>query len=236
MRIRFKINVSEIELLKRLYFQRMKMPLGKLPVRRISNEIKDSIFQLVVQNNGVIDGERLKKQIFPTNFVQPYNVFISHSHNDIDNAKILAKFLSEAGFNPFLDSYVWGSADDLITEINNKYCKNSTGGYKYRDVLFVTSHIHSILSMAIMETISAVDMFLFIESAESVNLKGVNKRTLSPWLYQEINFAQILPIDKKIMARKEFSAINESVRMSHKLNLTNFIPLNAKNLMDLLQS
>lgn len=227
---------SGIEILKQLYFRKTHTQLGKLNGYFISNKIKAKLSELIIQENGLIDGDKLKKQIFPTDFINPYNVFISHSHNDIEEAKYLAKFFCEAGFKAFLDSYVWGSADNLIKAINDKYCKNNKGGYKYKDVLFVTSHVHSILSMAIMETISQIDIFLFIESSESINLNKDNTTTLSPWLYQEINFAQILPVLENKVICKSFSRLQESVQISHRIKLENFINLTARDLIGPLQS
>ena len=40
--------------------------------------------------------------------ISEYDVFISHSHKDIEIVKNLYSFLRELGLRPFVDSIAWG--------------------------------------------------------------------------------------------------------------------------------
>ena len=73
--------------------------------------------------NERIDGSKLKEHWFPGINAQ---VFISHSSLDQSEAKQLAGYLKqEHKLDSFIDSCVWGYADDLLWEVDNKFCKNS---------------------------------------------------------------------------------------------------------------
>ncbi|MBR3022513.1 MAG: hypothetical protein IKH59_09150 [Bacteroidaceae bacterium] len=76
----------------------------------------------------VIDGDALKNYIFPTGEEGNYDVFISYSHNDKDDAIFLTLWLEQkCGLRVFLDYYVWGSADSLLKDIDDYYCKQKNG-------------------------------------------------------------------------------------------------------------
>lgn len=129
--------------------------------------------------------------------IPKFDVFISHSHNDKDKAIKFAEYLyNEYEAVPFIDNFVWGHADDLLKKIDNEYCKNEDGRYyNYSKRNFSTSHVHSMLSMAILEMIASCKSFIFIESDESVDynqLKQSGTKTLSPWLYQELRYVRML--------------------------------------------
>lgn len=161
---------------------------------------KKSIRSLVIPKDGIIRGDTLKDNYFPTTHFDgtSYDVFISHSHNNEDEAHILAAWLEKnKGISCFVDSFVWGSADQLLKEIDHKYCvkyktKKETI-YNYQKRNFTTSHVHAILSMSLLETIQRSKYCIFIESKESVPLNSkLKKESLSPWLYEEIKFMKLL--------------------------------------------
>ena len=52
--------------------------------------------------------------------------------------------------------------------------------------------------MALLETIPRSKFWVFIASSESVPLNsGLKKKTLSPWLYEEIKYMQLLQPQRK---------------------------------------
>ena len=106
---------------------------------------------------------------------------------------------------------MWGSADELLKEIDNKYCKNyRKNTYDYTKRNFTTSHVHAILSMSLLEIINVASYCIFIESSESLNLAFLGKKkTFSPWLYEEIEYMKALATQKSNL--KIFSkAVTES--------------------------
>ena len=164
------------------------------------HQFKRTIRKAVVPDSGIIKGDTLKDSYFPSTLFNGsyYDVFISHSHNNEAEAHLLATWLEKfRGLTWFVDSFAWGSADQLLKEIDDKYCikQNNRNGnsYYYNMRNLTTSHVHAILSMALLDTIRRSKYCIFIESAESVPLTSkLKKETLSPWLYEEIKFMQLL--------------------------------------------
>lgn len=198
-------------------------------------------------HDGVIDGADLSALNFPFDINNDtpihYDVFISYSHLDEEKAEYLHWFLTtQCKLHVFLDSTIWHSADLLLKAIDDKYCKNTTNNnYNYNKRNFSTSHVHTLLSMAMLNAIKRSECFLFIESNNSLTLKdGIHDHSLSPWIYQENEFANSLP---KILPRRlqsEFIekafAITESLatggilKMQHALKTRLFLSLDVNDL------
>ena len=72
-----------------------------------------------ILENGHIDGTALKDHWF--NIIDA-DIFLSHSHNDIEKVKGFAGWLyDQFGLTSFIDSCVWGYCDDLLKEIDAQY-------------------------------------------------------------------------------------------------------------------
>lgn len=187
---KYRISTREINLLA------FPSKRNKTTFSEIENRISSKLKEILKPPTGIIDGDTLKNLFFPTDAIGDFDVFISHSHNDLADAQHLALFLQEQyKLNPFLDHFVWGSADKLLREIDDEYCLNPRGFYTYSKRNYTTSHVHSMLSMAISEMIAKCKIFIFIESNESLDynaLKNNGHKTLSPWLYQELQYVKML--------------------------------------------
>lgn len=73
-------------------------------------------------DDGILDAARIEEDWFPS---IDADVFISHSHKDQELAIGLAGWLHELfGISSFIDSCVWGYADDLLKQIDRNYCVN----------------------------------------------------------------------------------------------------------------
>ena len=196
-------------------------------------ELHSELRRLVKGERGIIDGERLQNFVFPTN---NYDVFISHSHNDLEIAKRFATWLKEKyGYNVFLDSFVWNSADGLLREIDNLYCKQRNGLYNYHKRNYSTAHIHTMLSMSIMEIIKRSKVGILIDSHHSINLERLRNsnqaKTLSPWIFQEIMFMRQFANQKSSTRMFSSENLNESLQMAHTVDLSDFTPLTARDLI-----
>ena len=181
---------------------------------------KKSIGQLIEPQDGILNGSTIKDVYFPSTTLDgfKYDFFISHSHNDEESAIILATWLETYyDCSCFIDSLVWKSADELLKEIDDRYCyRKHTKTYDYKKRNFTTSHVHAILSMALLDTIKNSKCCIFIESEESISLEnGLKKKTFSPWLYEEIKYMTLFqPTD----SRKYFSitdSLNENFKVKH---------------------
>lgn len=193
-------------------------------------------------HEGIIEADQLKDGFFPTNFRNQYQVFISHSHKDIDLVKRFANVLNGAfGVRCFVDSMVWENMEQLLEVLDEKYCKNKkTGNYYYANRNLSTAHVHAMLSMALMEMIEQCECCIFIQSDNStipsLKLRGIEHRdkTFSPWIYEEINFMNMLEPHQSRRLLKLFSDLNENeqralngyinpaVPIVHGLNLDKF--------------
>lgn len=141
--------------------------------------------------NGTADGTKLQDDWFP---LVNADIFISHSHKDIDLAQGLAGWLNKTfGLNCFIDSNVWGYADKLLEEINSKYSnkrEDKEGSYLYSHEKCNTAskHVNTMLSIALQKMIDKTEA-TFVLNTENCIKKYEDvytNSTYSPWIYTEI--------------------------------------------------
>ena len=158
------------------------------------NNINEKISSFKIKD--IKDGTKIKSDWFPK---IDADVFISHSHKDVELAKSLAGYINEKiGLKPFIDSEVWGNYADLLRNIDNNYClfdDNELYDYELRNCS--TSHVHMMLNIALMEMIHKCDYFIFIETKNSSEedkliYNAQIKRTNSPWIYSELMTTKII--------------------------------------------
>ena len=242
---KFRITKEEIDLLQ---FTRRFLSPTEQTYQDYSQDVRldfeRHLQSIITPDDGVINGDQLRSVIFPTGWNQNkynFDVFISHSHNDLDKAKRLARFLrNECGRTPFLDDDIWHSADGLLKKLDKEYCattKEGTTFYNYQRRNFSTSHVHTMLSMAILEMIAQCRSFIFIESEESLDfnsLKEFGLQTQSPWIFQELQYAQMLSFshDKAINEERRFSGGGQ-LRIRYRADLSNFTILTSRNIKSL---
>ncbi|HDX9614768.1 TPA: hypothetical protein ROY01_006000 [Bacillus toyonensis] len=165
--------------------------LGKKMFSDTKTKVEKELNEFL-ESDGSIDGTRLQNSWFP---LIEADIFISHSHNDYEEAFKLAGFLKQTfGLTTFLDSCVWGSADALLKKIDDKYCQNPNGStYCYEDRNYSTSHVHMMLSAAINSMIDKSECLFFLNTPNSISTKDViDKKTNSPWIYSEIVMSQLI--------------------------------------------
>lgn len=231
-----KYRIS-LDVISQLYTCHRFRPKYSSPEGIVTERLKEL---LKPDDNGKIDGNAVKNVIFPTDGDRfpKFDVFISHSHNDIEYAETLAQYLRTKGKTPFLDNYVWSSADGLLMQIDNKYCLNKDESfYLYDKRNFSTSHVHSMLSMAILEMIARCELFIFIESEKSIDyakLRDKGNKTQSPWLYQELQYVRMLSsvVKRSLNEQREFSDTDVPFCMTYGAELSDFQQLTAGNIND----
>lgn len=206
---------------------------SKQPLKRPC-ELQNELRCLVNGKRGIIDGESLRNFVFPTD---NYDVFISHSHDDLEKAKQFAAWLEEKyNYRVFLDSFVWNSADGLLREIDNLYCKQRNGLYNYHRRNYSTAHVHTMLSMSIMEIIKQSKVGILIDSHHSINLKKLcnsnQKKTLSPWIFQEIMFMRQFANPESSTRMYSSKSLNEDLQIAHSVDLSDFTILTARYLIN----
>jgi hypothetical protein len=188
-------------------------------------------------NNGTLDGTKMQSNWFPK--VQS-DIFISHSHKDQKRAIALAGWLFETfGIKAFIDSCIWGYADDLLKLIDDKHCyKKETNTYDYNLRNYSTSHVHMMLSTALTMMIDNSECLFFLNTPNSISTSDIVSKTESPWIYAEIAMTQMLrqniPRRRLVQETKYFSkggVINEQLKVQYDLDLTHLTDINVDTLI-----
>ncbi|MGL6239995.1 hypothetical protein [Aeromonas dhakensis] len=219
--------------------------------RNIQNSLRDVYFK-----DGTIDAEKLKEAWFPS--FDGIHVFISHAHSDVKFAERLACWLYDNfQIKSFIDSHVWGHANDLLREIDNRYAKFPSGiSYSYEVRNRTTSNVHMLLSTALNRMMDQCETLLFINTNKSISKLDVfdetdyvdEDRTLSPWIMSELATSRIIEKKEAILrARITLEAGNEDwkpvikslsknrkmpeFKVSHKVNLEHLYKLNIYNII-----
>lgn len=204
------------------------------------DQIENRLAKYVIPNIGdVIDGMQIESDWFPT---VNSHIFISHSHADQPLAITLAGYLkTKYNLDCFVDSCVWGYADKLLKQIDDRYCIKSLNPkiYSYEQRNYSTSHVHAMLTMALTQMLRKSECLVFLNTPKSIPLKGISEMTLSPWIYEEICLFNIIEKKNPIrndMIQKAYSggSLNESLKMSHSLDTSKLISLSLNELIKLL--
>lgn len=171
------------------------------PWGKISRELGDVILnknKLIARESlasfldgQIIDGTRLTSHWFPTIAA---DVFISHSHNDEEDAVKCAGWLKEQfHLDSFIDSSVWGHADDLLKMIDDKYCRNTDRDtYSYEKRNGSTSHVHMMLSGALSAMLDSTECVIFLNTRNSITAIESIAKTPSPWLSYELGTMRVI--------------------------------------------
>lgn len=177
--------------------------------------------------NGVLQAEGIIKNWFPKIHA---DVFLSHSHKDEQLITGLAGWLKyEFQITSFIDSAVWGYADNLLRVIDDNFCKKTSDKYyNYNLRNRSTSHVHMLLSTALFEMIDRCECIIFVNTPNSfVSIDSLNKngKTESPWIYSEIAMTRLIrqrsPADHRPkMAMDSVGASLEDISESRQLRIS----------------
>ncbi len=186
--------------------------IGEAIYKKHQSESRKILDKFINKENGVINGSALKGHWFQT---VKADIFLSHSHKDINQVLAFAGWLKEKmDLISFIDSCVWGYSDDLLRKIDDKYCQSRDDGdfYDYKLRNYSTSHVHMMLTTALMEMIDKTDCIMFYNTPSSISLKNDidniknHKSALvdSPWIYGELTMMSL------IRTQEDNHIINES--------------------------
>lgn len=218
-----------------LFFQDCYIKEGK----KIFNDQKSCAIDFVssILNDGSLTASGIEKEWFPS---VDANVFISHSHTDTKLAISLAGWLYvNFGIKSFIDSTVWGYAEDLLRSIDNNYCVLKRDPVTKRVITYdydkrnkSTAHVHMILNCALEKMIDQTECLLFLNTPNSIDFLDSMYRvtTHSPWIYSELQFSRMVrhkklseyrpqPVFDSYEHRKRELDIRYDVQVNHLLEL-----------------
>lgn len=150
--------------------------------------IQKSLNNFLLPDNS-IDVAYLEKDWFPS---VDAHVFISHSHKDIELVEKFEQWLYQRfGIKCFVDSKVWGYANDLLKKLDDKYSlfctEHNINTYYYEKTIISSSHVHMMLATALLKMIDKIDYIFFLNTPQSLSLNNIHQFTYSPWIYYELS-------------------------------------------------
>lgn len=156
-----------------------------------------------------INGDIVENIWFPK---EEYQIFLSHSNRDKDIAYALAYRLKESmNVNVFVDSLVWGHRDDLIKQLYN-----STRGVRWNNACYwgngvppsvpdecalyssIAAHVDAMLNKSLIQVMDDCECLLFLNTPNSISASEVRDKTLSPWIYSELESSLRLRIQEPL--------------------------------------
>ena len=181
--------------------------------------------------DGSLDASAMEKDWFPE---IKADVFLSHSHADESAVINFAGYLyREFGITSFIDSTVWGYADNLLKQIDEKYCvksrdENGNSTYSYEKRNRTTSHVYLLLQGALAKMINRCECLIFVNTPNSMKITDVQgeTNTASPWIYSEILMASTFPV-RPLKEYRADELTHFAAEVTYKINLTSFVDLSA---------
>lgn len=202
-------------------------------LEKLKNSVQPKLRNYILPE-GTLDGNRIMEDWFPE---VKTHIFLSHSHSDFKNAIYIAGALyTKFKVLTFIDSTVWGYSNELLKNIDDKYCKSESGEtYDYNSRNYSTTHVHLMLSSALNKMIDNSEAVFFLNSSNSVSTRTITEKTNSPWIFSEINTSKIIRKKTPVRLRritKSFSdkvVLNESqrsqLRIEYELELSHLTDL-----------
>jgi hypothetical protein len=182
----------------------------------LTKKLKSNLTEAIIKQT-VVDGTRLQEEWFPQD-IGHFDVFISHSHRDLKLVKQFSYWLHKnLSLRCFVDSVFWKYSDKLLEKIDYEYSRYYDKAahkymYYYSKRNITTSNIHCMLTMALMKMMECCELVIFIDSNNSIKYEKDSKKTPSPWIYEEIEMANMLPskMPKRWIDNPKVAILNES--------------------------
>lgn len=220
--------------------------VGKRQLESPQNIVRDRLKEFVLEGTSIPDGSAIQSAWFPE---VKADIFISHSHKDIDLAEGIAGWLYNTfGLHCFIDSNVWGYADELLELINSEYSnkrKDPTGGYLYdhQSCIAASSHVNTMLTIALHKMIDRCECVFLLNTDNSIQRYAdmPHDATFSPWIYSEIVCSQLVrkrPLsdyrDRSILKHDGllFEAVRENFTPAYSVTTKHLHPLNHSILLE----
>lgn len=213
-----------------IFFEQEIMPCLRCGQSLYENDKKQVQRRLdqFFSEDGIIDASKLKEHWFS---IFPKDIFISHSHDDIDAATAFAGWLyKNFGLQAFIDSYAWGYCDELLRKLDDEFCyKPKTHTYDYNLRNYTTSHVHMMLSTALTEMIYNTECIIFFNTPQSINIAeevgkahedDTTQKTISPWIYHELSMTTMLKVMEPVRSHAVLEHVDFAEGITRKPKLS----------------
>ncbi|RVZ63296.1 toll/interleukin-1 receptor domain-containing protein [Helicobacter pylori] len=159
---------------------------------RIAQKIRNILKKHGSRKDIILNHRELQEAFFSPFKPQLKNaqVFLSHSHADINKALEVKDYLEEYldAECVFIDSLFWDYKDDVLNKLA-----------KYDDISRIKDAFTLILRESLQDMIENCPYFVFLKSKNSVSLnQDLLKITYSAWIYEELKIANTLIADTTI--------------------------------------
>lgn len=189
---------------------------GANQFKDIRTSIEDSYLKAF--SNDEINGTRLQNDWFPDLSDYHVDVFLSHSHGDIEKVEAFSGWLKEElGLCSFIDADVWRNIESLEKKINQianqPRERNGISVYDYNNSRLMFQHTNAMLSVALQKMIDKAEIVIFLASSNSVKCYEKDKinKTFSPWIYSELSCMKIIRRKKIWEYRENISLLEEQM-------------------------
>ncbi len=176
---------------------------------RIAQKIRNILKKHGSRKDIILNHRELQEAFFSPFKPQLKNaqVFLSHSHADINKALEVKDYLEEYldAECVFIDSLFWDYKDDVLNELA-----------EYDDTSKIEDAFTLILRESLEDMSKKCPYFVFLQSNNSVSNQGLSRITYSAWIYEELKIAHSLIADNTLQ-----ESCIKAMRVSH--NITNLL-------------
>ncbi len=149
---------------------------------RIAQKIRNILKKHGSRKDIILNHRELQEAFFSPFKPQLKNaqVFLSHSHADINKALEVKDYLEEYldAECVFIDSLFWDYKDDVLNKLA-----------EYDDISGIEDVFTLILRESLECMIKKCPYFVFLQSKNSVSNQGLSRITYSAWIYEELKIA-----------------------------------------------
>lgn len=183
-------------------------------------------------SNGDLDAKEIKDEWFQS---IKADIFLSHSHKDIETVKKFAAWLENTyDVNVFVDAFMWGDCRQLQLELDQKYSlvEGEENLFHYEKTQEYGAHVNLLLASALTQIIDQTECIIFLDTTNSIDYSQNDSdipRTNSAWIYHEIQTTKVLR--QRIPERRKkidslFEHFDEAGQLSYELDaLKDFIEI-----------
>ncbi len=196
------------------------------------HSVKKSIDLYFDSTSKTFDGNAIEDGWFPQ---IKCDIFISYSHKDLQKILSFVGWLHECfGIKAFVDYVIWENVNTLSEKLERKYYEEDIESLAEPREIMEKAYTNSrlILNSAIERMIDSVECFLFIGTSNSL----INFETVSPWVYAENLFSNLVRRKKLICYRKHLVSecfTNDSIKVKYKCTFEGYKEITKFDLIEL---